>query len=152
MILKKYTETSMPEITTRLPINKIASIKKIASQYGDIDRSPLCEVATRAIYWGGTWGLLLPNTTPVHGQKKNVCTTVSPVVEQQWREWLALYDLPANYAIAYLCCNIVLPPLPNDWELGAVAASDWYKNRSVLKLPEESLPRFRHGQNERWRV
>jgi hypothetical protein len=142
----------MPEITVALPTSKVASIKKIASQYGDIDRSPLCEIATRAIYWGGTWGLLLPSAAPVSGGKKTVCATVSPTVAQQWREWLALYDIAGNYAIAYLCCNVVLPPLPIDWELGAIAASTWYRDRSLLILPKESLPKFRHGLNARWRA
>jgi hypothetical protein len=140
------------EITVALPTNKVASIKKIASQYGDIDRSPLCEVATRAIYWGGTWGLLLPSAATVSGRKKTVCATVSLAVEQQWREWLALYDISANYGISYLCCNVVLPPLPIDWELGAIAASTWYRDRSLLILPKESLPKFRHGQVAKRRV
>lgn len=134
----------MRTIYVRIPKSILGQVKRKTNNYRHISRRPLNEICTRAIYWGGVWGLLLegaPRSVP--GKKATVAVQVPELVAEDWDRWLSDYGIGSAYAIAYLCTVMYLPPIPLDWELGAVAVSTWYRDRSVLRLVPEAKPRWR---------
>jgi hypothetical protein len=134
----------MKTVYARVPRSSLRRIIKNAEKYSSISRSPLNEICRRAIYWGGTWGLFLNNAPrSIPGAKHTVSVSVPNTVGEEWEQWLTDYGISSAYAIVYLCTVMQLPPIPLDWELGAIAASTWYQDRSLLRLVPEALPKRR---------